>query len=626
MADEGLSSFTPIAAFLARLRSVRVLDPACGSGNFLYVTLKKMLDLEYEVLGFCRANNLPDFDLQVGPHQFLGLETNPFAHDIAQMTLVIGELQWRLQHGYPIDRRPILRKLDTIKKMDAILDRSDPADPREPAWPDADFIIGNPPFLGSKVMRSGGKSKSRTRTGLGDAYVDDLFKLWRDRVRPEADLCCYWFEKARAQVEAGKARRAGLLATQGVRGGASRATLDRIKQSGDIFFAHADRDWVLNGANVHVSMVGFDDGTESTRELDGRPAAVIHSNLSDHADDLSAARRLAANADLGYMGDTKGGPFDIDEKAALAMLAMPNPHGRPNSDVVVPWVNGLDVTRRLRDEWIIDYGPRASQADASLYEQPFAHIQERVYPMRQENKRAVYKERWWIHVEARPAMLDRLSILPRFIATARVAKHRVFVWMTAPTLPDCQLIVFARSDDYFFGVLHSRAHEVWARAQGTQVRERESGFRYTPTTCFETFPLPEPTPAQVEAIGAAAKRLDELRSNWLNPPEWTRTETLEFPGSVDGPWRRFVRDPDDRGIGTVRYPRTVARDEYVSNLAKRTLTALYNDRMNNKATWLDLAHRTLDAAVFDAYGWPADLGDDEILARLLALNLERSGG
>src|SRR5271157_770329 len=232
----------------------------------------------------------------------------------------------------------------------------------------------------------------------------------------------------------------------------------------------------------------------------------------------------------------------------------------------------------------------------------------------------VYKERWWIHVEARPSMREKLGRIPRFIATARVSKHRLFSWVESPTLPDCQLIVFARSEDYFIGVLQSRLHEVWARSLGTQVRERESGFRYTPASCFETFPLPVLIETQRDAIAQADKRLDELRSNWLNPPEWVREEILEFPGSIDGPWTRYVQNPDDRGIGTVRYPRLVAKDAHVFDLAKRTLTNLYN----KPPTWLDLAHKALDEAVFDAYGWDPSMTDEQILAALLELNLQRS--
>ena len=152
---------------------------------------------------------------------------------------------------------------------------------------------------------------------------------------------------------------------------------------------------------------------------------------------------------------------------------------------------------------------------------------------------------------------------------------------------------------------------------GTRLETRP---RYTPTTCFETFPFPEPTDAQRTAIASAAKHLENLRSNWLNPPEWVREEILEFPGSIDGPWARYVHDPDDRGIGTVRYPRLVPKDAHVFDLAKRTLTNLYN----KPPTWLDLAHKALDGAVFEAYGWDPLMTDDQVLAALLALNLERS--
>jgi hypothetical protein len=178
-------------------------------------------------------------------------------------------------------------------------------------------------------------------------------------------------------------------------------------------------------------------------------------------------------------------------------------------------------------------------------------------------------------------------------------------------------VVFSRSDDYFFGVMHSRIHQIWGLKLGTRLETRP---RYTPTTCFETFPLPEPTATQRNAIADAAKELHVLRNNWLNPPEWTKTETLEFPGSVAGPGKDYVHDANNRGVGTVRYPRAVARDAgCAADLAKRTLTNLYN----KPPTWLTNANRKLDEAVFAAYGWPADLSDDDLLTRLLELNLKR---
>ncbi|MEY3897964.1 MAG: hypothetical protein RLZZ214_3485 [Verrucomicrobiota bacterium] len=210
-------------------------------------------------------------------------------------------------------------------------------------------------------------------------------------------------------------------------------------------------------------------------------------------------------------------------------------------------------------------------------------------------------------------MFAVLRPLERFLVTTTVSKHRLFGWACAPTNPDHQLIVFARADDYFFGVLHSRIHEAWALGQGTQLREKESGFRYTPTTCFETFPMPEPTPEHEAAISAAARELNDLRERWLNPPEWTREEILEFPATPDGPWARFVAP----GSTTARWPRRVPIDAaHAAKLAKRTLTNLYNER----PAWLAHAHAALDAAVCQAYGWPVDLTNEEVLARLLEKN------
>lgn len=195
-----------------------------------------------------------------------------------------------------------------------------------------------------------------------------------------------------------------------------------------------------------------------------------------------------------------------------------------------------------------------------------------------------------------------------------VSKHRLFVWLEPSTQPDKTIYGFARDDDYFFGILHSRIHEVWSLELGTQLEDRP---RYTPTS-FETFPFPQPSESQRETIAAAARELNEHRNTWLNPPEWTREETLTFPGSLDGPWGRYVRDADSRGIGTVYYRRRVAKDEKAAKeLAKRTLTNLYNQM----PAWLRQAHQKLDEAVFAAYGWPPSLSDEEILARLLELNL-----
>ena len=165
---------------------------------------------------------------------------------------------------------------------------------------DSDVIIGNPPFLGGKLMRA----------GLGDEYVDDLFSVYNGRVPREADFVTYWHEKARAMVAEGRAKRVGLLATQGIRGGANRKVLKRIKETGDIFFAWSDEPWVVEGAAVHVSIIGYDDGTETRHILDGRPVLTINSDLTSGLD-LTGAHRLGENLGVAFMGDTKGGPFEV---------------------------------------------------------------------------------------------------------------------------------------------------------------------------------------------------------------------------------------------------------------------------------------------------------------------------
>jgi type II restriction/modification system DNA methylase subunit YeeA len=453
--------------------------------------------------------------------------------------------------------------MTNILEMDAILARDEEGNLIEPDWPEADVIVGNLPFLGGKRMRK----------ELGDEYVDNLFRLYRDRLPREVDLVCYWFEKARIQIREKEASRVGLLATNALRSGANRKVLARIRENGDIFFAESDRPWILNGAAVRISMVGFDSGAETYRTLDGKPVERIHSNLTGDLD-LTVARPLLENLSIAFMGDTKGGPFDITNDVANEMLPLPNPNGRPNADVVRPWVNGFDITRRPRDMYIIDFGIKMSLEESALYEAPFEYVNEHVRPKREKSRTT--RSEWWLHERPRVDMREALAGLSRFVCTATTAKYRLFVWFDGITLADHQTIAFAREDDYFFGILHSRIHEVWSLNTGSTLEDRP---RYTPTTCFETFPFPEPTEEQRTEISAVAQRLDELRRNWLNPEGVSEAE-----------------------------------------LKKRTLTNLYNVR----PVWLQNVHEKLDRAVFAAYGWPPSLTDEAILKNLLALNLERS--
>ena len=594
--------------FLARLRAVKILDPACGSGNFLYVALLRLKDLEKEAaVTFPGEHGLGSYLPGVSPLQLYGIETNAYAHDLAQMTVWIGWLQWIRANGFGYPDNPILRPLtDNIRRMDSVL----VPDGTEPDWPKVDFIIGNPPFLGgSKLWKE-----------LGRDYQERLWQLYKGRVPGAADLCCYWFEKARAHVAAGKCKRAGLLATQAIRGGANREVLNRIKDGGGIFWAESDRPWILDGAAVRVSMVAFDDGEEKTRTLDGKPVATINANLTA-ATNVAEAKPLPANHRTCFQGSQKIGPFEIPAQQAFAWLQSPNPHAKPNSDVLKPSWNGMDLARRPRDCWMIDFGTDIPVEEAALYQEPFKYVLEHVKPERERNNREAYRKYWWRHGEPRIAMRAAIQPLPRFAATPEVAKHRVFSWLDGVILPDKKLMVIAKADDRTFGVLHSHIHETWALSQCTW-HGVGNDPRYTPTTCFETFPFPEAQAERDAAIAAAAKELNERRETWLTPPDWTRPEVLEFPGTVGGPWHRYI-DPatvTDRGafkVGTVRYPRLVARDaECAARLKERTLTKLYNER----PPWLADCHARLDAAVAAAYGWPADLPDEAILERLLELN------
>ncbi len=558
--------------FLGWLGGLKILDPACGSGNFLYVALASLHEVETSVIRWSVAQGFNGLKTTVHPRQLLGIEIDEYAHQLASVVVWIGHIQQQLRAGVDVkDREPILEPLDNIALDDAILTSCEDGEIVATTWPRADFVIGNPPFLGNHLMRR----------ELGDDAVDHIYAAWEGRVPHGADLCAYWLENGRRSIVAGDAKRVGLIATQSIRGGQSRRVLEKIKTTGDIFFAVSDRDWILDGASVHISMIGFDGGSEKERKLDGRSVPSIYANLSSRTVDITQAKKLAANSNICFEGVKKSGAFDIPEGQVKLWENMPNPNGKPNTDVLKPLVNGRDVMGQPSNRWIIDFGVDMPETDAMLYERPYEYLLAEVKPQRAQMRGAVGVP-WWLHQRPRPNMRKALHNLERFIVTPRVSKHRVFQWIQQPTLPDSALDVFARDDDYFFGILQSRPHEVWALAMGTQLREKESGFRYTPTSCFETYPFPNPTEQQSEAISDAANELHQRRQRWLNP-------------------NRFI--PAHQRL-------------------KFTLTNLYNDYPE----WLANLHAQLNRAVFDAYNWPEnpqDLDDDTVLERLLELNLSR---
>lgn len=651
---------TRFIGWLESLNAYRALDPACGSGNFLYLALKCLKDIEHHShlqaaeLGLDRQT-----DLVTGTHNVLGLELNEYAAELARVTVWIGELQWRIDHGYEFKTNPVLEPLDHIECRDALLCLA--ADGAaagvgtdvgmgavaEAQWPAADVVIGNPPFLGDKKMR----------TELGDDYTQALRGVYAGKVPGGADLVCYWFHKAHQQISDGLLQRAGLVSTNSIRGGANRKVLDAICADSRIFAAWSDEPWVNDGAAVRVSLVAFGDSDEVPK-LNNQLIHVIHADLTgdnsqSNAMDLTHAQRLIANRDTAFVGTSKKASFDISGDIARAWLAMPNPNQQSNFEVVKPWINGSDLVKTPSDTWIVDFGVNRTLTESSLFEAPFEYVLRVVKPEKEGVRSESERRNWWLHARTAADMREGVKQIHRFIVTSIVAKHRVWCWRSSTVLASHAVCLVARADDTTFGILHSRIHELWSLRLGTSLEDRP---RYTPTTCFETFPFPEGlTPADTahqrtetleggaripaglpenykqnkpsslagigfaatqminvkahaSAIAQAARRLDNLRQNWLNPPEWTQTLPEVVP----------------LGLSASPYPdRTIARPGFEKQLAERTLTKLYNQR----PAWLAQAHTALDQAVAAAYGWadftPA-MSDDDILKRLLALNLERS--
>ena len=540
---------------------------------------------------------------RVGPESVFGIELNPYAAELARVSVWIGEIQWMRRNGFEAARNPILRPLSNIENRDSVL----APDGTRADWPDADAVVGNPPFIGNKKMIA----------ELGEDYTTTLRRAWNN-VPGGVDFVCYWFAKAWEMIEAGRLTRAGLVATNSIRGGANREVLKPITERGRIFEAWSDEPWTVDGAAVRVSMVCFDGQRGGPARLDGEDVAAVFADLTAARGgvDLSVASRLIANRGPCHQGTIKNGTFDVPGDVARAWLALPlNPNGLGNQAVLKPWANGMDLTRRPSGRWIVDFGVDMTMAEAALFEQPFAHVYQNVKPHRDKNRNPAVRDTWWLFEGRRVELRKQLASLERYIATPRVAKYRLFVWLPKIVVPDTRLVVIARDDDAAFGILHSRFHELWTLALGGW-HGVGNDPQYTPSLGFETFPFPDgltpdiPAPdyaadPRAQAIAAAAARLNELRENWLNPPDLVRRVPEVVPGYPD----RIL--PVD--------------DKAERELKKRTLTNLYNAR----PAWLDHAHKALDEAVAEAYGWGDDwragaLNDDEILSRLFRLNQDRA--
>ncbi|QOV93448.1 class I SAM-dependent DNA methyltransferase [Novosphingobium sp. ES2-1] len=607
------------SAFIERLVNFRVLDPACGSGNFLYVALRALKDIEHRANLDAEALGLSRGFPRVGPECVLGIELNPYAAELARVSVWIGEIQWMRRNGFDAAKNPILRNLDTIECRDAVLvtdGHGNPVldaegKPRRASWPDANVVVGNPPFLGDKKMIR----------ELGGEYATALRRAYSGKVPGGANMVCYWLSQANDSVRSSGLLRAGLVTTNAIRTGADRRVLEMLCKTAELFEAWSDEPWVVDGASVRVSMICV--STEPLpKRLDGAEVATITASLSQFQQPLPSP--LDENSGTSFTGTFLNGPFEVSAETALGWLQAPrNVAGHYNREVIRLTANGQDLLQRGERKWLLDFGTNLSERDAALYEAPFEYARQHIQSYRQrrdengnfEVRRQNHRERWWIHAEARPGMRRALEGLSRFIVTPMVSSTRVFAFLEPAYLPNQKLVVFPREDDTFLGLLSSIFHETWTLEYCSWIGAGNDPT-YATKSVYQTFPFPEgltpniPAAAYADdprsiAIAKAAARLNELRENWLNPPDLVVREPEVVPGYPD---------------------RILPKDEVAAKeLAKRTLTNLYNAR----PAWLDHAHRALDEAVADAYGWGDDfraglLTDDEVLARLFRLNQERA--
>lgn len=622
----------------------RVLDPACGTGNFLYVTLDLFKRLESEVLALLSELGYQQISLEmerfrVTPEQFLGIEIKRWAKEIAELVLWIGYLQWQVRQLGSAETvpEPVLTDYGNIEHRDAVLayDREELlldesgkpvsrwdgetmkvspitgeeipdetarvpvyryVNPRRAEWPRADFIVGNPPYIGNWRMRQ----------VFGDGYVEALRATYPE-VPQSSDYVLYWWHRAAEQAVSGAARRFGLITTNSISQALGRRVVERslLEWGGALAFAVPDHPWVNteDGAAVRVAMTVGERGqqpgllAEVLAEMPAGESGVgvtlrerrgaIHSDLSIGAD-ASSVVALLANERLSCPGvKLHGSGFQVTPAEArelgLGQVADLERHIRP-------YLNGRDLLQTTRGHLIVDlYG--LSEAEArQRFPAAYQWVLGRVKPERDQNRREGRRANWWIFGEPVPAWREMSKGLGRFISTVETAKHRVFVFLPAEILPDNMLTNIALAEGQHLGVLSSRAHVVWALAAGGTLEDRP---RYNKTRCFDPFPFPAWSPAQQERIRALGEALDAHRK---------ARQALHPKLTLTGMYN--VLEKLRSGEALTAKEREIHEQGLVSVLKQ--------------------IHDDLDAAVFDAYGWPPTLTDEEILERLVALNRERA--
>lgn len=591
-----------VHAFHERLAATRVLDPACGTGNFLYVALELMKRLEGDVLEVLAdlggQEALALETATVHPQQFLGLELNPRAAAIAELVLWLGYLQWQLRNkGAVAD--PVLERLENIVVQDAVL--AGPVEhPRRPDWPEADYIVGNPPFIGGKDLRG----------RLGDAYAAALWTA-HPKINRSADFVMYWWDRAAERLtERGtRLKRFGFVTTNSITQEFSRRVMARRMTAAkpvSLVMAVPDHPWTKasrDAAAVRIAMTvveaGTADGTlltvASERGLETDAPAVdllesharINANLTVGSD-LGSVPPLLANEWLCSRGVSLHGAGFIVAKSDIKRLGGRKELGRH----VRPYCNGRDLMGRSRNAWVIDLFGLAEVEVRRRYPHVYQHLLRTVKPERNTNNRSSYRDYWWLFGEPRRELRPAIDPLPRYIATVETSKHRVFTFVDGETLPDNKLVCIAMADGWALGVLHSRVHQLWYLANAGMIGVFHLPAVYVKTSSFDPFPFPELDEAQAAAIGELAEELDATRKAVL-----AEHDDLTLTGLYN------VRDMIRSGVALKK------TDE--------------DRRRRGRVDILIELHDRIDAAVMQAYGWAAELSDAAIVARLVALNLQR---
>ena len=660
-----------VRKFHHQLCSIRVLDPACGSGNFLYVTLEHLKRLEGEVINQLEAlgetQNLLGLEGEtVTPQQLLGIELNDRAAALAELVLWIGYLQWHIRtRGNKAVAEPVVHDYGNIEHRDAVLawDDTDLAYnkngqllsrwdgttfkphpvtgalvpdeaaqvpqwtyilPRQAQWPQADFIVGNPPFIGASTMRA----------ALGDGYVEALRGAWPE-VPESADFVMYWWSRAAAMLSSGSSRRFGLITTNSLRQTFNRRVVQAAFDKGmALTFAIPDHPWVdsANGAAVRIAMTVAAASSVRAELVEASPArlltvtheetgefgevavklaentGVIHADLSVGAN-VASAVALMANGGITSRGVMLfGAGFIVTPEEAAQLLPLPLGEGRgegqPPQRIIRDYRNGRDLTDTVRGVKVIDlFGLTADQV-RTKFPDVYQWLLDRVKPERDANRDAPIRENWWLHGRTRGDIRRALSGLPRYIATVETAKHRTFQFLDASILPDNKLIAIALRDAFDLGVLSSCAHVAWSLAAGSTLEDRPV---YVKSRCFETFPFPDEdtglTPALREHIAALAEQIDSHR----------KRQQAAHPGlTLTGMYNvlEVLRQAqDERGGARVKRPLT----EKEKIIHTQGLVSVLKD-----------LHDELDAAVLQAYGLEPGPNTDDLLTHLVALNARRA--